>query len=128
MQRRIETREYRASHQPRLAFTPVRTGNDFVRRHQLHGQAITIQEHLQGNSINAVDQEHRRAARQRYFKLVSRRMAIETRSRAICWRRMSASCSLASCRFSSKLKSLERLMVCGASNSLPSPRTLNVTV
>ena len=99
---RIEPRENRRTDQARLALAPIGARNDFLGRHQAQCQAVTIQEHFETQSIDGVDQQHD-ARTDRYFKLVSRRMAMATRSRAICCRRISASCSLASSTFSSKL-------------------------
>jgi hypothetical protein len=61
VQRRIEARENLRSHQPRLAFAPIRAGDDFLRRHQPQCQAVAVQEYLQGYPINAVEQKHSRS-------------------------------------------------------------------
>src|SRR5580698_7728595 len=113
MQWSIEARKDFRAHQAGLALAPVRAGNDLSVRDEPQRQPVAIQQQLQRKPINGVDQEHRERARRRYLRLVKRRIAMETKSLAICWRRISASCSFASCKVSSKLKSFDRLMVCG---------------
>ncbi len=101
--RRIEPRENSCADQTRLALAPIGARDDFVRRHQVQIQPVAMQEQFETQPIDGVDQQHAATAPLPYFKLVSRRIAMETKSRAICCRNTSASCSFANSTFSSKL-------------------------
>ena len=108
MERRIEARMELRADQTCLPLSPMGTGYHLARGHQHQIQPEPVEQHQELETVDGIEQKHTvlpaPVSRGRpYFNRVSRCMAIATRSRAICARRMSASCSLASSTFSSKL-------------------------
>src|ERR1700722_7934911 len=102
MQRRIEAGvDFRAD-QAGLAFAPVRAGNHLLGRHQNEIQPVPLQEQYELDAADGIEKQHTIPCGS-YLRRASRCIAMVTRSRAICPRRISASCSFASNTFSSKL-------------------------